>query len=356
MIADLLSPDDPRWRRFLGHARHDAYHLPGYCRVAGNYERGEPLAFYAEEAGQALLMPLLVRDLPSELGAPPGCRDATSPYGYSGPIATAGATADVRHALLVALRELARDRGIVSAFVRLHPFYSLPAAVFEEIGTVVRHGSVVYVDLAKSHEQWQAETRLDHRRNIGRLIRLGYTVAVDDWTTYPAFKAVYRATMQRHSAGAFYFFSDEYFDDLRQLLHDHVHLCTVRGPDGDVAAAGLFLLVDGIAEYHLGGTADAHFPKAPSKLMFDFIRGWAKERGASVLNFGGGIGAAADSLYRFKAGFSPLEADFHTVRIVFDDERYAQLTKASGELAASGDASEGFFPAYRRPPNASVSA
>ena len=356
MIADLLSPDDVRWRRFLGQARHDVYHLPAYCRVAGNYERGEPLAFYAEDAGHAMLMPLLVRDLPSELNAPTGWRDATSPYGYSGPIATVGMPTDVQHALLGALRELARDRGIVSAFVRQHPFYAMPAAFFEAIGTVVRHGSVVFVDLAKSEEQWQAETRLDHRRNIGRLIRLGYTVEMDNWTTYPDFKTVYRATMQRHSAGAFYFFSDDYFDELHRMLHDCVHLCTVRGPDGDVAAGGLFLLVDGIAEYHLGGTADAHFPKAPSKLMFNFARGWAKELGASVLNLGGGIGAAADSLYRFKSGFSPLEADFYSVRIIFDDERYARLTEASGERFDSSDASEGFFPAYRRPPNANVSA
>ena len=70
MIADFLSLNDARWQRFLDRAPHDAYHLPAYCRVAGNYECGEPVAFYVEEGEHALLMPLLVRELPSDLNGP----------------------------------------------------------------------------------------------------------------------------------------------------------------------------------------------------------------------------------------------------------------------------------------------
>jgi len=354
MIADFLSLNDARWQRFLDRAPHDAYHLPAYCRVAGNYECGEPVAFYAEEGEHALLMPLLVRELPSDLNAPPDWRDATSPYGYSGPITTSGARPDLLHTSLQALRDVGRERGLVSAFIRLHPFYSMPAALYGAAGAVVHHGSVVYVDLARSYEQWQAETRLDHRRNIARLIRMGYTVEMDNWTAYSDFQVVYRATMERNSASAFYFFSERYFDELRAMLGDRLHLCTVRGPDGDVAASGLFLLVDGLAEYHLGGTAEVHFPKAPSKLMFDFVRQWAKDLGATLLNLGGGLGGGGGSLHRFKRGFSPLEAEFHTVRVVFDDERYNQLANVRDESLRTDDASPGFFPAYRRPPNAAV--
>jgi len=356
MITDFLSPNDRRWRRFLRRARHDTYHLPEYSRVAANYEAGEPVAFYAEDGDQALLMPLLMRELPADLGAPQSWRDVSSPYGYGGPITTHGARRDLLHDSLRSLRDLAREHDVMTAFIRLHPFYSMPAVLFEEAGTVVQHGSIVYVDLRKSPEQWQAETRLDHRRNIARLIRLGYTVEMDNWAAYPEFREVYRATMERHSASDFYFFSDPYFLELRDIVGDHVHLCTVRAPEGDVASSGLFFLVDEIAEYHLGGTAEAHFPKAPSKLMFDFVRRWAKERGATILNLGGGVGGAAGSLHRFKSGFSPLAADFHTVRIIFDDDRYRQLTEAAGDLPRTAEALPGFFPAYRRPPNAQVGA
>lgn len=353
MITDFLSVNDARWREFLAHARHDAYHLPEYLQVAANYERGEPVAFYAEDGDQALLMPLLMRELPADLGAPENWRDVISPYGYPGPITTHGAGRDLIDHSLRSLRDLARERDVLTAFVRLHPLCSMAAGHFANVGSVVHHGPVVYVDLTKTRDQWNAETRLDHRRNIARLIRLGYTVEMDNWTAYPDFRAVYRATMERLSAVAFYNFSDRYFDDLRALVGDHLHLCTVRGPAGDVAASGLFLLADRIAEFHLGGSAACHFPKAPSKLMFDFVRRWAKDRGATVLNLGGGIGGVAGSLHRFKSGFSPLVADFHTVRIIFDDDRYRQLTAARGIPLVAGETS-GFFPQYRRPPNAAA--
>ncbi|HEX6050912.1 MAG TPA: GNAT family N-acetyltransferase [Gemmatimonadaceae bacterium] len=354
MIADLLAVSDVRWRRFLDRTPHDVYHLPEYCCVAGHHEGGEPVAFYAEEDGQAVLVPMLLRELPPELGAPPGWRDATSPYGYPGPIATLGTQPDVLRASLRALRALAQEHAIVSAFLRLHPFYTVPVALLAEAGTVVHHGGVVYVDLTKSPDEWRAETRLDHQRNLKRLIQLGYSAEMDDWDAYPASCEVYWATMRRHSADSFYYFSDEYFSRLRRMLGQSVHLCSVRGPAGDVAASGLFLLVGGIAEYHLGGTADAHFAKAPSKLMFDFVRRWAKDRGATLLNLGGGVAGAADSLYRFKSGFSPLSADYHTVRIVFDAPRYHALVEVSRALSAADDTAEAFFPAYRRRSNITI--
>ena len=347
MIAEFLSPNDPRWGGFLERAPHDAYHLPEYCCAAGHYEHGDPIAYYTDQGGQSLLMPLLVRELPAALGAPAEWRDASSPYGYSGPIATPDAPIESLRCAVLALRELAQERDIVSAFIRLHPFRSVPVTVLAEVGTVVTHAPVTYVDLTKSYEDWWAETRSDHRRNITRLTRLGYSVSIDDWTAYPGFRDVYQTTMRRRSANPFYYFSDEYFDELRELLGSRLHLCTVHAPAGDVAAAGLFMVADGIAEYHLGGTADEYFALAPSKLMLDYFRRWAKELGCSLLNLGGGIGGSSDSLQRFKSGFSRSQADFHTVRIVFDKDRYEQLTNASRGSSGSDDAANGFFPAYR---------
>jgi hypothetical protein len=348
MATKLLAADDSRWRLFLERARHDTYHHPEYARVAGHYEGGEPVAFYADDAESALLMPLLVRELPPELGAPREWRDATSPYGYSGPIATPGADGHTIRCSLASLQDVARERSIVSAFIRMNPFCPVTAQAFEQIGTIVNHGPVVYVDLTKSLDQLWAETRSNHRRNITRLMQLGYSVEMNDWSTYPVFRELYRRTMQRRSASAFYYFSDEYFDELRVMLGDHLHLCTVRGPEGDIAASGLFMLADGIAEYHLGGTADDHFARAPSKLMFDFVRRWAKQIGASVLNLGGGVGGSAGPLHQFKTGFSQAQADFHTVRIVFDHEAYQRLVAASREIRSVEDAPDSFFPAYRR--------
>ena len=347
MIADLLSPNDRRWSAFLDRAPHSIYHLPEYSGVAGQYEGGEPVAFYAEEDDHALLIPLLVRELPRELGAPTNWRDATSPYGYAGPLSTAGIGTEALGRGLSALRELARARDIVSAFIRFNPLRSISIDAFGAFGSVVNHGPIVYVDLTKTADEWWAETRSGHRENIVRLTRSGYSVTMDDWSAYEEFRTLYATTMQRRSARAFYFFTDEYFAQLRAMLGDRLHLCTVRGPSGDVAASALFMLTNGIAEYHLSGTAEQHIAKAPTKLMLDFARRWAKEHGASILNLGGGFGGSASSLYHFKTGFSRSQADFHSARVVFDADRYEDLV---GRRLRSADAPpDGYFPSYRQP-------
>ena len=348
MIAEFISPNDARWRQLLDRAPHDGYHLPNYAHVAGLYERSEPVAFYAEENGEGLLMPLLVRELPPGLGAPRDWRDAVSPYGYSGPIATAGTRLETLRCAFTRFRQVARDHEIVSAFVRPHPLRSVPFAVLREFGTVVSHGPIIYIDLSKTLEQLWSETRVNHRRNIARLMRLGYTAEIDDWSADSAFRMLYRMTMRRRSAAPPYYFSDAYFDRLREKLPDHLHLCIVRAPTGDVAAGGLFISADGMVEYHLGGTADEYLPHAPSKLMFDFVWRWAKVRGASILNLGGGIGGTTSSLQEFKRGFSRSQADLFTARFIFDEDRYTRLTAMRRVLGPIDEGPDAFFPTYRQ--------
>ena len=347
--ATLLSATDPRWRGFLDGKPHDPYQLPEYAAVAALSECGAAAAFYAEADEQGVLIPLLVRELPPDLGAPTSWRDAISPYGYAGPITTTGIPLDGLRRTLGVLSEVAREHDIVSAFLRLHPLREIPTAAFEQLGIVVNHGRVVYLDLSKTLEQFWAETRVSHRQDIVRLRRLGYSVHINDWSAYPDFQAMYETTMQRRAASPFYHFQPEYFTELRKGLGDRLHLFTVNGPGGDIAAGGLFLVAGGIAEYHLSGTAEAHLNKAPSKLMLDFARGWAKGLGLSFLNLGGGFGGREGSLHEFKRGFSPLQAEFHTVRIVFDQHRYDELTRARDQRRLDEAAGDAFFPAYRRP-------
>ena len=327
---------------------HDAYQLPEYAVVSGKTEGGKPVAFYAQDGEHAVLVPLLVRNVPKELSTRENRSDATSPYGYAGPVVTPAIPPETLRYALTRFCETAREHAIVSAFIRLHPLRSVPVRVFREFGTVVKQGSISYIDLSKSLDELWLETRPNHRRDITRLLRTGYSVDMDDWSAYPAFRLVYRMTMRRRSAKMAYYFSDAYFNELRERFADHLHLCIVRAPDGEVAAAGLFMSANDIVDYHLGGTAAQYLPHAPSKLMVDFARRWAKARGASILNLGGGLGESPSSLEHFKKGFSHTHVDRFTARFVFDHESYSQLTALSRDLGPVDNAPNAFFPAYRQ--------
>lgn len=347
MIADFINPQDARWGRLLRRTRHDCYHLPEYVELAADEEGAIPMAFYAEEGAAACLIPLLVRPVPAELNAPADWSDCVSPYGYSGILLSS--SHERLHAFLDAFRCAASARGLVSAFLRLHPLFPLDPGVLGKFGQVMRHGRTVYVDVVQTKEQVWRQMSANHRRNITRLLRSGFHACLDDWSRLPDFITVYHSTMRRVGAAEAYFFSRRYFEALRAKLGQRVHLVCVLSERNELAAAGLFIATEEIVQYHLGGTAEAYLSVAPSKLMLDYVCRWALGGMHDVFHLGGGVGGAEDSLFHFKAGFSPLRGDFSTYRLVFDETKHAWLNHAAHVAAASGaGAHVDFFPAYRR--------
>jgi hypothetical protein len=146
------------------------------------------------------------------------------------------------------------------------------------------------------------------------------------------------------NAKQYYFFSDEYFGQLKAQLGEALVFSCVLSPNDEVAAVGLFSKLGSVAQYLLGGTCPAHLKAAPSKLMFRESISYFKEAGAEWLNLGGGVGASEDSLFRFKRGFGTNEKPFHTLRIIHQPDEFRKLNES-----ADIDIKTGFFPPYRSP-------
>lgn len=349
MNVGFISPDDPRWMETLSCVQHDVYHLPEYIIFSATHEGGTPVAFYAEKDGNRLLMPLLLREIPSELGISDKWYDVTTPYGYASPLLTSEQSlAD----FLMLFKIFAKENNIVSAFFRLHPLLILPVDILNQHGTLLKHGCTVYVDLSLSREEIWAQTRHGHKKDIRRLMRDGFEAHIDDWVHFEDFISIYQETMSRVEASEFYRFSDKYFRELRTALGAKIHLCTVSDPEGHVATAKLFTITNGIAEALLSGTSTSYVRRAPSTLATDFSRYWAKENDCRYYHMGGGLGAHRDSLFDFKTGFSKLMSDFFTYRIILDEAKYALLVqrwKQTNETFHAEDRATEFFPEYRRP-------
>jgi hypothetical protein len=351
MRAEFITPADPAWTSVLERCRHDVYHLPGYLRACAVAEGGEPVAFLAEDGPAACLIPMLLRPVPASLDRGGWWQDAVAPYGYASPL-FAGAPSPAQQAGFAALfRRIADHRCIISAFLRLHPLLGLPPQALLDQGRLVEHGQTIFLDLTQSHEALEAQVRARYRSAIRNLRRDGYKVVLDDWRQFDAFLRIYEETMLRNAASPFYFFKRDYFQALRSNLGERLHLGVVLAPDGlTVASAALFTEVDGIVQYHLGGTSSAHLAPGPFKLMLVHLRDWAKARGNHQLHLGGGVGAAADSLFEFKAGFSDQRATFRTLRMILDNGAYAQLTAWSRRASERKPMERrAFFPGYRRP-------
>lgn len=338
--VDLLDPDDPAWETTLEGLRHDAYHRPGYAALQARGV-GRALAFrYRDpgEGGRTMLLPLVVRPVEGTDAV-----DATSPYGYPGPVSDAPLDDEgFWHRACAALVAALSGLGAVTCFVRLHPLLPVRLDVLARSGHLVQHGHTVVVDLARTEEEMWAATRKRDRSYVNRARADGVDVVFDDFSTLGDVAHAYAETMDRLGAAAGYRFGRGDFEALRAAVGDDLHLATVvRG--GEVVAGCFLLERCGIVQLHLGGTRDGSLHLNADKVEVDAVRRWAKARGASALHLGGGLGGREDSLLRFKSGFSKDRRAFFTWHLVLDREREEALTAGRG-----GGRADGFFPAYRR--------
>ena len=348
--AEFIETKDPRWIEMLADVRHDFYHLPEYLEFAAKHEGGIPTAFYAEDGDDRFLAPLLLRKIPAYLDAPRDWCDAATPYGYPAPIVSSTCGKIGFERFLASLKQQGLERGIISAFFRLHPLLVLPPGALTRHGQVINHGKTVYLDLSLSTEEIWSQVRQNHKRGIKKLVQSGFQVRMDEGRHFHEFSAIYAMTMERLSASEFYCFDKDYFDDLRSALGERMKLCVVFSPTGEVASAGLFVVADGIMQYHLGATSNSYLGQAPSKLFYDFAWRWAKEHGCRFVFLGGGPGGEDGSLMHFKTGFSQLQAEFFTYRMILDESKYAMLMQNWNRLYDNRIATNpGFFPAYRKP-------
>lgn len=347
MHVELLSSSAPEWRAYLERGEHDFYHLPAYAELSASLDGGTARALLVTEDSRSLLLPFVARPIPR---ASSNEWDAVSPYGYPGPLLL-GVPDDERNPFasraLESARQRLREERCVSLFVRLHPL--LGPRPTPEGAQLVQHGETVVIDLRKTEAEHWSETMSGHRNEINRAIKSGHRAYFDDAFVHAdRFVEIYQATMSRVGASAYYFFDRKYLDHLRRALDTRLKLAVVE-IDGAIAAAGLFVETGAIVQYHLSGTDEAHRKRQPTKLMLHFVRGWARERGDHWMHLGGGVGGAADSLFKFKAGFSTETRAFHTLRMIIDEAAYSRLVKEKHPSEGVTTNLGGFFPLYRRP-------
>lgn len=331
-------------------ARHDFHHLPQYHRLEELRLNATAHLFVYRDGDHLIALPLLLRPIgngPAEL------RDATSVYGYGGPVAShERMPEDVVRSFQAALREAFAESDVVAAFSNLHPL--IPQQhLLAGLGECRMIGQTVSVDLSLAPDGQWAQYRSTYKRQVKNQRRDGVVTCLHDQERryLGEFVSIYEETMRRVQAAPAYFFGDTYFNQIARELGPVLQLF-IAFVGGEAAAAGLFTICDHVVQYHLGGTREKFLKLSPMTLVFDTVRLWANEIGARVFHLGGGVGASQDSLFHYKAGFSDRRHDFAIWRWVVNPGVYRELCARRArinELQGLEPASPDYFPAYRGP-------
>ncbi|MGF1938670.1 MAG: GNAT family N-acetyltransferase [Nostoc sp. ChiQUE02] len=354
MDIQVIDLANPLWLKTLQKLSYDVYHLPEYVYLESQRTQSIPEAILMVDGEKIFFLPYLLRrcdDLFDGEFAIPEVFDVVSPNGYAGFLLSEAAanTPDFLNLALEKLKSVFFSKSVCSAFLRLHPilnqnFNEVLASKFCQVS-----GETISIDLSLSTmEIWQ-QTRPEHRTYINRCKRDGFTAKMVKFEDYiDQFIDIYTETMERVEAKKYFHFDYKYFASLANL-NENIHLCILE-LNNQVACAGIFTECCEIVQYHLGGTKNEFLKQAPSKLMFDYVRFWAKERGNKFLHLGGGVGAAKDSLYNFKAGFSKQRHPLLTLRLITDEAKYIHLVELQAKSLKTEPQTllkSHFFPAYR---------
>jgi len=310
-------------RRF---AQTDIYFLPEYHRAYELNGDGEALAFVLEEDDNVLFYPFFVRPI-ERVGSEPLSEpwyDIETVYGYSGPLSTTTDRAFLRKAW-AAFASWCREKHIVAEFIRFNPFMENYRYVDDLCKVAVDRETVVVRLDCSEEELWRSYPSV--QRNMVRKAFKKDLICeqVPVVAGLSAFKRLYDRTMERVQARGYYYFSDHYFDYLRDALSEKVKTFVVGDADRIVAAT-LFLTHRDRIHYHLAGSDAAYMKFAPNNLLLHTVALWGQREGFRWLHLGGGRTASADdSLFRFKASISRLRLPFYVGRRVHNQEVYDSL-------------------------------
>lgn len=314
----------------LNLGRFDTYHTYDYHNAHSIIDGGQPILYVHESSDGIIAMPILERKFNQKY------LDATSVYGYPGPITNINNLPKLHKAYKDLLNSIYLKNKYISLFSRTNCF-TVPEDFLFNISSSL--GETVTIDLDCSEEEQIKDYRANHKRDILKLKRKGFDCKfVDPSLHINTFIKIYEASMRILNATDYYFFPKSYFFDLfnNDLAEVKMVECLY---DGNVTCCGIFLFCNDIVQYHLGGTSSEFYKFAPSKLMFDFVRKYSSDKKYKSFHLGGGLGGAADNLLNFKKGFSSKINKFYLIKEVLNEDIYNNLSK---NINASN-----FFPLYR---------
>ena len=350
--VQIVPASSPEWNSCLAPAIHDFFHTSQYhqlwqepgCREAC-------LAIYGTRE-RFLAWPYII----GEVAPASNLLDISCVYGYAGPVLYRCETDD--SFLLSAwnsLLELWRTQHAVSVFTRFHPVLEnhrwmeriRSEGSFGPAG-VHSHGQTVAIDLSLSEAEIWKHYERKLRQKLRRCSTFGFVSTVDDdWVHLEDFVRLYQQTMRRNKAAPFYFFPRDHFLRLKTALGPHGTMLVTKYGQRVVACA-ILIEYQGIGHLYLSASDEefAHF--SPSKLMTHDSVIWARQRGVRYFHMGGGRASSNDSLFSFKASFSPYRFSFYTGRWILEAEQYEDLTERR-RLEAGGKLAGDYFPSYRAP-------
>lgn len=333
------------WKKAINLLSHyDFYHTYSYHELSKK-EDESPLMIRYQNGINSVLLPLLLRPI-----AGTNFCDATSVYGYAGPLLSGDIEQFDNSNFRKELENYFRTNNIVTVFSRLHPYIDYQQSILQGMGEIKNPGNVVNINLTlpKEVQRQGYSNRLKTYLNKARKSCSVYRGTTED--DIQQFIKLYHENMRRVNANTSYFFEEKYFYKLMLSSDFETELILCRLNDtNEVIGGAIFIKTDNIVQYHLSGSCSEYLHLGAIKLIIDEMRISATEQKYQYFNLGGGKANREDSLFAFKSSFSKNLRPFKLWKYIVDQDIYESLIEHELKRVRDTmtDADLEYFPAYR---------
>lgn len=348
MIKEYTMNESEQWDKVVRSFKdYDIYYLSGYVKAFEQNGDGRAQLIYLEHMDTRAINVVIKRDISKspmfagKLGSGEWF-DLTTPYGYGGFLIEG----PDRKAILKEYEEYARKKHIVSEFVRFHPLVESWDGL-DCFFDIIHLGNTVCIDTGSKETIWNNFSS-KNRNVIRKAIKSDTKIY---WCRDPhiisPFMEIYRSTMDKDHADAYYYFKEDFYESILNDLKDNA-MWFYSVKDEIITAISIFMFCNGKMHYHLSASRREYQHLAPTNLLLYEAAMWACRNGYTRLHLGGGVGSSKDSLYAFKKAFNKngRDTEFCIGKKVFNEEMYKLLVDIRKETD-SDILAAGYFPAYR---------
>ncbi|MEP0133035.1 MAG: GNAT family N-acetyltransferase [Eudoraea sp.] len=337
MLFEILKKNE--WVEILSEIEnYDCYHTYDYHAINRKPdEKGVLLVYRSSDI--LIALPLLIRPIEGT-----SYFDATSVYGYSGPIFKSFSTAMDLSDFQQSLYNYFKDQKIISVFSRLNPFIENQISILKNIGNVEALSDVVNIDLTKDIDIQRQLFSKTTKRYLNKVRKLCYTKKSTSQEDILTFVDLYYENMNRVQAKDSYYFEKDYFFNMIDSKDFTTEVIfAIMNETDEIISAAMIMRTNDIIQYHISGTKNDYLHLTPIRLLLDETRISGTKENYKYFNLGGGLGSESDSLLYFKSSFSKDFKKFNVWKYIVDHDIYDSLTLKNNQQKIDNN----FFPLYR---------
>lgn len=335
----------------------DIYYDLDYLKVNDLHENGETSIATLIQNDSLIFYPFVKREIDPKYypNSSNSYYDIITPYEYGGPFIINlseenNRVSDSVEFFQSSFHQYCVSNNIIAESVRFNPLVSnnLNFKDFYETDLIKEN---IIIDLKKTEDELLDSYHKNKRRDVRKAMRNNIIVSkANSKSEFEAFVEIYIESMKFKQAKSFYYFSQDYFNGLFELINENKATLFIGRLDNSTpVAASIFLHSNSHVHYHLSGINMAYRNLDSQSLIIHEACLYFKNLGYDTIHLGG-ASKSQEGLYRFKKLFSELTVEYYFGRKIHNKKMYDLISQNfnNSKGVDSKNIDSIFFPIYRQ--------